>query len=197
MRAFLIFLIVAGAAAYGFLVVLHGLLPPARSEYVTADQTEPPYPARHLRSWGTYLPSLPTKQRSIVSNAVDEQSGQAPYVSAQSQPSTHASASSESNVAAQDEPVQAAQLVVPPETRSQPSLSSTPGYNTAMDAGAEPLSAKATPPTRKRQRIAKPAPHVPDDAVLATYGPQSGRVTPGGKRRGLGFFLFGRFASRD
>ena len=197
MRAFLIFLIVAGAAAYGFLVVLHGLLPPASSEYVTADQTEPHYPARPLRSWGTYLPSPPTKQRSIVSNAVDQQSGPAPYVHTQSQPSAHATASSEGNVAAQDEPVQAAQLVVPPETRSQPSLSSTPAYNTAMDAGAGPLSAKAMPPTRKRQRIAKPAPHIPDDAVLATYGPQSGRVTPGGKRRGLGFFLFGRFASRD
>ena len=193
MRAFLIFLIVAGAAAYGFLVVLHGLLPPARSEYVTADQTEPHYPARPLRSWGAYLPSPPTNQQSIVSNAVNEQSGQVP----QRQPSTHASAPSESNVAARDEPVQAAQLVLPPETRDQPGLFSTLGYNTAMDTGVEPPSAKATPPTRKRRRIAKPAPHIPDDTMLATYGPQSGRVTPGGKRRGLGFFLFGRFASRD
>jgi hypothetical protein len=194
MRAFLIFLIAAGAAAYGFLALLHGLLPPANSEYLTADQTEPHHPVRHLSSWGTYLPSSST----LVSNATSEPSAQAQYGGPQRRPSTHLPTPGESQTAVHEVPVQAGQLVPPPGPRSQPSLSSTPEYNTAMDTGAEPPSVKATLPTRKkRSRIAKPAPHMPEDTALATYGPHSDRVTPGGERRGLGFFLFGRFAARD
>jgi hypothetical protein len=194
MRAFLIFLIAAGGAAYGFLALLHGLLPPADSEYVTADQTELHNSVRHLNSWGTYLPSSST----LVSNATSEPSGQAQYGGLQNQPSTHLPTRGESQTAAQDESVQASQLVPPSGTRGQPNLSSTPKYNTAMDTGVEPPSAKITPPTRKkRSRIAKPASHMPDDTMLATYGTHSDRVTPAGKRRGLGFFLFGRFAARD
>jgi hypothetical protein len=195
-RAFLIFLIVAGGAAYGFLVVLHDLLPPAGSEYVTADQAEPHQPVRRLTSWGTYLPSQSTSQQSIVSGTADDQSGRASYGS--TQPVTHAATSGESQIAAREEPVQASQLVPPSEARAQPSVSSTSGYNTAMDTGVEPPSAKAMPPTRKRRsRITKPATHVPDDAVLATNGLRGERTTPGGERRGLGFFLFGRFAARE
>jgi hypothetical protein len=194
MRAFFIFLIAAGAAAYGFLALLHGLLPPADSEYVTADQTELHHSVRHLNSWGTYLPSSST----LVSNATSEPSGQAQYGALQNQPSAHLPTPGESQTAAQHEPAQATQLVPPSGTRGQPNLSSTPEYNTAMDTGVEHPSAKTTPPTRKkRSRIAKPASHRPDDTMLATYGTHSDRVTPAGERRRLGFFLFGRFAARD
>jgi hypothetical protein len=192
MRAFLTFLIVAGAAAYGFLAVLHNVLPPAGSEYVNADQTEPHDPVRRLSSWGTYLPSPST----LVSNSGDKQPGPAPDRSTQGQPSMHASTPGESQIAAHEDP--APQFVQPSEPSGQPSLSSMPGYNTAPNTGVEPLTAKATPPTRKRHsRIVKLAPRMPDDATLATYGPQSGHVAPAGQRRGLGFFLFGRFAARD
>ena len=191
MRALLVFLIVAGAAAYGFLVALHGLLPPANSGYATADRAELHYSAGHLSSWATYLSNPSISQQSIASNAANEHSGR--DVNSQNQPSMDVSTSSENQVVTVGEPVQASQVAMSRETRSQPSLSSAPPFSTAM---VEHLSPKTASPKRKaRSRTTKPGPA--DNTTLATYGPQGGRLTPDSQRRGLGFFLFGRFAARD
>ena len=186
MRAFLIFLVAAGASVYGFLVALHGLLPPPNSDHAAAFPVD--QPARHRGSWGTYLPIPSTSQQSVASNAASERPG---GYGNQPQLSTRAANPSENL----HESVQASEVVRSPETYGQGSVSSAPQYNVVADT-TQTSSPKAAPPKRKaRSRAAKPMPS--DNAMLATYGPQSGRPTAGVQRRGLGFFLFGRFAARD
>jgi hypothetical protein len=185
MRAFLIFLVAAGASVYGFLVALHGLLPPPNSDHAAAFPVDEP--ARHRGSWGTYLPIPSTSQQSVASNAASERPGD----SNRPQLSTRAENPSENL----HESVQASEVVRSPETYGQGGVSSAPQHNVVF-ATTETSSPKAAPSKRKpRNRAAKPMPS--DNAMLATYGPQSGRPTAGVQRRGLGFFLFGRFAARD
>ena len=185
MRAFLIFLVAAGASVYGFLVALHGLLPPSNSDHAAAFSVD--QPARRRGSWGTYLPIPSTSQQSVASNAAERVGG----YGNQPQLSTRAANPSENL----HESVQASEVVRSPETHGQGSVSSAPQYNVVIDT-TETSSPKAAPSKRKpRNRAAKPMPS--DNAMLATYGPQSGRPTAEVQRRGLGFFLFGRFAARD
>ena len=186
MRAFLIFLVAMGASVYGFLVALHGLLPSASPEYgvtVSVDQ-----PARHQGSWGTYLPIPSISQQSLASNPANERPSEEVT---QAQLSMRADTPSKTL----DELIQASELVSSPETSGQGSVSSTPLYNMAVDT-TESSPPKAVPSKRKaRSRAAKSVPS--DNAVLTAYGPQNGRPTARPQRRGLGFFLFGRFAARD
>ena len=177
MRAFLIFLVAAGASVYGFLAALHGLLPPPNSDHAAAFSVA--QPARHRGSWGTYLPIPSTSQQSVASNAANERAG---GYGNQPQFSTRAANPSENL----HELVQASELVRSPQTYGQGSVSSAPQYNVVADT-PQTSSPKAAPPKRKaRSRAAKPMPS--DNAMLATYGPQSGRPTAGVQRRGLGSF---------
>jgi hypothetical protein len=191
MKDFLLFLSFAGAATYGFLIVLHNVLPPANSEYALVDRTEPHHPAvRRLRSWGPELSSLwiTTQSRLLPS-----QETVAKAQDAARQPSTDARLA-----AASDEKVLA------PESEAvgrwpapATNLASDSSTQTAMDTMSEPLSRKAaSPKSKKRSRSARPATRAPDDPVLATSAPPNGRWISRGQRRGLGLFLFGRFAAR-
>jgi hypothetical protein len=180
----LIFLVAAGASVYGFLVALHGLLPPPNSDHAAAFSVD--QPARHRGSWGAYLPVPSTSQQSIASNTANERAG---GYGNQPRLGTRATNPSENL----PESVQASEVVRSPETHGQGSVSSAPQYSVVIDETSFP---KAAPSKRKpRNRAAKPMPG--DNAMLATYGPQSGRPAAGVQRRGLGYFLFGRFAARD
>ena len=67
MKAFLLFLILGGAALYTFLVVTHDSLQDGKTETTLAVQTQPNQPvADQVSSWGTYLKP---KTRSSVGSA--------------------------------------------------------------------------------------------------------------------------------
>jgi len=60
MKAFLLFLILGGAALYTFLVVTHDSLQDGKTESTLAVQTQPNQPvAKQVSSWGTYLTQKP------------------------------------------------------------------------------------------------------------------------------------------
>ncbi len=190
MKAFLIFLIVASAAAYGFLAALHGLLPPANSGYAATDQTEVHRSTREAGSWGTYLPASSASRQSAGSNAVDEPSRRDAY--ARERPGMGVPTPGEVQVVSAGEPVRAPEAAASPEMHTQPSASSTPAYSTAK---AEHISPKTAALKRKARGRAKARPSY--NISVATNGPQSVRPAPDSQQRGLGFFLFGRFAARD
>ena len=70
MKAFLLFLILGGAALYTFLVVTHDSLQDGKTETTLAVQTQPNQPvAKQVSSWGTYLsqkPEAPLAQQTAA-----------------------------------------------------------------------------------------------------------------------------------
>ena len=70
MKAFLLFLILGGAALYTFLVVTHDSLQDGKTETTLAVQTQPNQPvADQVSSWGTYLsqkPEAPLAQQTAA-----------------------------------------------------------------------------------------------------------------------------------
>ena len=70
MKAFLLFLILGGAALYTFLVVTHDALQDGKTENTLAVQTQPNRPvAQQVSSWGTYLsqkPEAPLAQQTAA-----------------------------------------------------------------------------------------------------------------------------------
>jgi hypothetical protein len=70
MKAFLLFLILGGAALYTFLIVTHDALQDGKTETTLAVQTQPNQPvAKQVSSWGTYLsqkPEAPLAQQTAA-----------------------------------------------------------------------------------------------------------------------------------
>ena len=70
MKAFLLFLILGGAALYTFLVVTHDALQDGKTENALAVQTQPNQPvAQQLSSWGSHLSSSSLSQKPEAPSA--------------------------------------------------------------------------------------------------------------------------------
>lgn len=70
MKAFLLFLILGGAALYTFLVVTHDALQDGKTEDTLAVQTQPNQPvAQQLSSWGSHLSSSSLSQKPEAPSA--------------------------------------------------------------------------------------------------------------------------------
>lgn len=146
MRAFLVFLIFAGAVAYGFLAALHNLLPPVNPDVAVADQT-----ARQTASgsWSSYLPEEFTLKQSTREWA-------------------RPAMPSGSQITRYEEPAQATTRVS--QTPVQPALASASVHSTAtaVTAGTPKVVA------RKRKATVRPIKPAPTDATMqATDDPRS------------------------
>jgi hypothetical protein len=70
MKAFLLFLIVGGAALYTFLVVTHDALEDGKTENTLVVQTQPNQPvAQQLSSWGSHLSTRSSNQKPEAPSA--------------------------------------------------------------------------------------------------------------------------------
>jgi hypothetical protein len=182
MKGFLLFLSVAGAAVYAFLVVLHNVLPPANSDYAAVYRTEPHRLAvRNLRSWGPSLSSL----------VITAQSRPLPSREYAAQPTGH-----ERFAVADDKVVTSENKAADWRSVQKANAGAGPSVQVAATVVPEPLPSKAaSPKSKKRSWSAKPA-QVPDNPVFVTSGTPNRRWVSRGQRRGLGLFLFGRLAAR-
>jgi hypothetical protein len=183
MKGLLLFLSVAGAAVYGFLVVLHNVLPSANAEYAAVDRTEAPHSAvRNLRSWG---PSL----SSLVITAQSRPLSSREYAAQPTADERFADASDDKVVTSDDN-------VADWRSVQKANMGAGTSAQAARTLVSEPVPSKAvSPKSKKRNWSARPA-RVPGDVVFATSGPSNARWASRGQRRGLGLFLFGRLAAR-
>jgi hypothetical protein len=146
MRAFLVFLIFAGAVAYGFLAALHNLLPPVNPDVAASDQA-----ARQTASgsWSSYLPDEFTLKQSTREWA-------------------RPAMPSGSQITRYEEPAHATDT--PVSQPFQPAVASAAARNTATEVVAG--TPKAVSPKRKATvRRVKPAPT--DATIQATDDPPS------------------------
>jgi hypothetical protein len=126
MKAFLLFLILGGAALYTFLVVTHDSLQDGKTETTLAVQTQPNQPVgKQVSSWGTYLsqkPEAPLAQQTAAFPPRPSYSQDLERVpGADHQFDKAATAQSDS---ADQEPVELAKVMLAAQTHSQASVSS-------------------------------------------------------------------------
>ena len=130
MKAFLLFLILGGAALYTFLVVTHDSLQDGKTETTLAVQTQPNQPvAKQVSSWGTYLSQKPEAPLAQQTAALPPQPS--PSQDLERLPGAdHQLAASEDKAAtaqsdsADQEPVELAKVMLAAQTHSQASVSS-------------------------------------------------------------------------
>jgi len=183
MKSLSLFLSVAVAAVYGFLVVLHNVLPPANSELAAVDRTEAHHSVvRNLRSWGPSLSSL----------VITAQSRPLPSREYAAQPA----ADGRFAVASDDKVVTSDNDAADWRRTQKSNIGAGTSEQAARTLVSEPLPSKAvSPKSKKRIWSARPV-GVRGDVVFATSGPSNGQLASRGQRRGLGLFLFGRLAAR-
>jgi Bacterial SH3 domain len=130
MKAFLLFLILGGAALYTFLVVTHDALQDGKAETTLAVQTQPNQPAaKQVSSWGTYLSQKPEAPLAQQTAALPPQPS--PSQDLERLPGAdHQLAASEDEAAtaqsdgADQEPVELAKVMLAAQMHSQASVSS-------------------------------------------------------------------------
>ena len=130
MKAFLLFLILGGAALYTFLVVTHDSLQDGKTETTLAVQTQPNQPvAKQVSSWGTYLSQKPEAPLAQQTAALPPQPS--PSQDLERLPGAdHQFAAPEDKAAtaqsdsADQEPVELAKVMLAAQTHSQASVSS-------------------------------------------------------------------------
>jgi hypothetical protein len=174
MRALLVFLVFAGAGAYGFLAALHNLLPPVNPEVAAVDQSR----RAPSGSWGSYLPEPSDHKQSVQSNWMEDWAG--PAITG-GRTTLH-----KEPELANEEPVQADMPA------NQPPVATAPARSTATEVAVQTPLPKATPKRKASARLARPAPAPTDAAMQATHDPYAAKR----QRRPFGF-LFGRYAARE
>jgi hypothetical protein len=128
MKAFLLFLILGGAALYTFLVVTHDALQDGKTESTLAVQTQPNQPvAKQVSSWSTYLsqkPEAPLVQQTAALPPQPSQDLQRlPGADHQFAAPVDKAATAQ-NDSADQEPVELAKVMLAAQTHSQASVSS-------------------------------------------------------------------------
>ena len=129
MKAFLLFLILGGAALYTFLVVTHDSLQDGKAETTLAVQTQPNQPvAKQVSSWGTYLsqkPEAPLAQQTTAlpsQQSANQDLERLPGADRQLAASEDKAATAQSDT--YQEPVELAKVMLAAQTHSQASVSS-------------------------------------------------------------------------
>ena len=129
MKAFLLFLILGGAALYTFLVVSHDSLQDGKTETTLAVQTQPNQPvAKQVSSWGTYLsqkPEAPLAQQTAAlpsQQSASQDLERLPGADHQLAASEDEAATAQSDT--YQEPVELAKVMLAAQTHSQASVSS-------------------------------------------------------------------------
>jgi len=128
MKAFLLFLILGGAALYTFLVVTHDSLQGGKTETTLAVQTQPYQPvAKQVSSWGTYLTQKPEAPLAQQTAALPPQPS--PSQDLERLPSADRQFAASDDKAATDgaeaKPVELAKVMLAAQTHSQASVSSS------------------------------------------------------------------------
>ena len=130
MKAFLLFLILGGAALYTFLVVSHDSLQDGKTETTLAVQTQPNQPvAKQVSSWGTYLsqkPEAPLAQQTAAlpsQQSASQDLERLPGADHQLAASEDEAATAQSDT--YQEPVELAKVMLAAQTHSQASVSSS------------------------------------------------------------------------
>ena len=131
MKAFLLFLILGGAALYTFLVVTRDALQDGKIETTLAVQTQPHQPvAKQVSSWGTYLsqkPEAPLAQQTTALPSQPSASQDLERLPGADHPfaaSEDKAATAQSDTPYQ-EPVELAKVMLAAQTHSQASVSSS------------------------------------------------------------------------
>jgi hypothetical protein len=129
MKAFLLFLVLGGAALYTFLVVTHDALQDGKTETTLAVQTQPNQPVgKQVSSWGTYLsqkPEAPLAQQTAALPAQPSPSQDLKRLPGADQLTASENKSTSSgNDGVAAEPVERAKVVLAAQTHSEASVSS-------------------------------------------------------------------------
>jgi hypothetical protein len=139
MKAFLLFLILGGAALYTFLVVTHDALQDGKTENALAVQTQPNQPvAQQLSSWGSHLsssslsqkPEAPSAQQTALlppqpspSQEVERMPGADHQFAASEDKAATADSADREPAVADQEPVVRAKVVLAAQMHSEGSVS--------------------------------------------------------------------------
>jgi hypothetical protein len=176
MRA-LLFLGLAGAAIYGFLIVTQDALSDGSPKHSVVVQTRPNHSVgERLSSWGSYLPSRSQSENPELATSQQPATLPSQERSDPSQNTEHYQVASENRAGS-------------PESdglKAGSSIAAPAPAQVAAESTTEPLTAK--PPVRKSSKRSRSAKH---GVVVADADPWNGRwARRAERRRGFGLFMF-------